>query len=38
MVGLNVSIEDENNTVLAYYAKKIGLIAMKGMQVSINEK
>jgi hypothetical protein len=38
MAGPNVSIEDENNTVLANYAKKIGLVAMRGIQVSINEK
>jgi hypothetical protein len=37
MAGPNVSIEDEDNAVLADYAKKIGL-AMRGMQVSSNEK
>jgi hypothetical protein len=37
MAGLNVLIEDEDNTVLTDYAKKIGLVAMKGMQVSINK-
>jgi hypothetical protein len=38
MAGPNVSIEDEDNAVLTYYAKKIGLVAIRGMQVSINEK
>jgi hypothetical protein len=37
MASLNVLIEDENNAVLADYAKKIGL-AMRGMQVSISGK
>jgi hypothetical protein len=32
-----VSIEDEDNAVLANYAKKIGL-ALRVVQVSINEK
>jgi hypothetical protein len=38
MAGSNVSIEDEDDTVLANYAKKIVLVAMRGMQVSINKK
>jgi hypothetical protein len=38
MPGPNVSIEDEDNTLLTNYAKKIGLVATRGMQVSINEK
>ncbi len=33
----NVSIEDEDNAILTDYAKKIGLVAMRGMQVSINK-
>jgi hypothetical protein len=37
MVGLNVSIKDEDNAVLAYSTKKIGL-AMTSVQVSINKK
>ncbi len=36
MAGLNVSIED--NALLTNYAKKIGLVATRSMQVSINEK
>jgi hypothetical protein len=38
MDGPNVSIEDEDNIVLANYAKKIDLVVMRGMQVSIDEK
>jgi hypothetical protein len=37
MAGSNVSIADEDNAVLANYAKKIGL-ALRVVQVSINEK
>jgi hypothetical protein len=37
MAGSNVSIEDEDNAVLTDYAKKIGLVFMRGMQVSINK-
>ncbi len=37
MASLNVLIENENNAMLAYYAKKIGL-AIKGITVSICEK
>jgi hypothetical protein len=37
MVGPNTSIKDENNVVLANYAKKI-IFAMKGIRVSICEK
>jgi hypothetical protein len=37
MASPNVLIENENNAMLAYYAKKIGL-AMKGITVSICEK
>jgi len=37
MAGSNVSIEDEDNAVLTDYAKKIGLVAVRGMQVSINK-
>jgi hypothetical protein len=37
MASLIVLIEDEDNAILVDYAKKIGL-AMRGMQVSMNEK
>ncbi len=37
MASPNVLIEDENNAMLIYYAKNIGL-AMRGIRVSICEK